>query len=250
MFYQFPDDYFYGTRGHYITPREYERYRQQKAYEEMKLRQMAEHERQERLFRLRQAELARQEREEYERRMAERQASIRNSYSPFEGPSSPKYAVVRGRDGLLYRVPVEDHHDDDEYRFVRDWDGSLIRERKSPFAQFQPQHSPRCMTLSTPNEEFVKSENKGNDTHMDIDENATVRVSNTKTSAGQAKSQISMDTNVPMTKKEKRKPKKITVIVEDVTDESDTEDNDDLKSYWRNRHPSPTESWMEPIDLP
>jgi len=43
--------------------------------------------------------------------------------------------------------------------------------------------------------------------------------------------------------KTKRK-QRVTVIVEDA---SDKENEDDMNSFWRNRHPSPGQ-WMEPVD--
>ncbi len=53
------------------------------------------------------------------------------------------------------------------------------------------------------------------------------------------------DTKVKMNSKEKgtKKKKRVTIIVEDA---SDSEVDDDLKSPWRNRRPSPGE-WMEPV---
>merc|ERR1719240_2467019 len=44
--------------------------------------------------------------------------------------------------------------------------------------------------------------------------------------------------------KDKRKQQKVSVLVEDASD-SESED-DDYKSVWRNRRPSPGQ-WMEPI---
>ena len=50
---------------------------------------------------------------------------------------------------------------------------------------------------------------------------------------------------IPLIKK--KKPQHPGVIVEDV---SDSEEEDELKSVWRNRRPGPGDSWMEPIEAP
>jgi hypothetical protein len=49
--------------------------------------------------------------------------------------------------------------------------------------------------------------------------------------------------------KDLKKKKKITLIVEDVYDSDSGTEPDELKSFWRNYRPSPSESWMEPVDV-
>ena len=242
MFYQFPyDNHYYRSRGDYMTPREYELYRKQKAYEQLRRRQIAEErQRQEYLLRRQRAEEARLERERYERQIdAQRAAPLRKSYDSKEENDEREYRVVRGWDGRLYRVRVQEN-DDEEYRWMRDWDGSITR--------VQPKLSVKDETRRKDRREEPAEEDRPQ--LRAVENSAKGSQSNLKsplsTALGQKES-YSNESTRQTAKNDKRKKKKITVIVEDVSDSSDAEE-DEMNSYWRNRHPSPNESWMEPIE--
>jgi hypothetical protein len=51
--------------------------------------------------------------------------------------------------------------------------------------------------------------------------------------------------DLKVSKKQQVRRQQTKILVEDASD-SESED-DPWKSMWRNRHPSPDESWMEPV---
>ena len=240
MFYQYPDEYYYGRRGpHSYSPYEYERLRQQKSYEQMRRRQiLEEQQRREQLMRLREAEKARRRRNEYERPMATREVSTRRRDKPsYEERNGTEYTVVQGWDGRLYRVPI----DDGEQRIITDWDSPTRPVRRNGRHISRSTARGHENPLSDEDSVHYHSENT---TRM---KQKTQSCKPTATQSEDLETKSNATENY-LPKKDKRKSKKITVIVEDVSDDSDN-DNDELKSIWRNRHPSPSESWMEPIEL-
>jgi hypothetical protein len=156
-------------------------------------------------------ELARQRQEEaYRQRLALERA--RQQQREEEEEQEPMWTIVRGPDGRLYRV--------------------LLGERDSEKAD------------ATVKRAHSRVESEASDTEMP-DLTPTVSVEEEP-----AKKEVITKTTIPVTIKskdhgKKSRRKKVTVIVEDA---SDSEDDDPSKSVWRNRRPSPGQSWMEPIE--
>lgn len=63
-----------------------------------------------------------------------------------------------------------------------------------------------------------------------------------------SRDRVVVDVLVPEAKEPKkgRNRRKVTVVVEDASDSED--ENDELKSVWRNRRPSPGQ-WIEPVEF-
>ena len=95
------------------------------------------------------------------------------------------------------------------------------------------QDSTRSFASSAENQRMSENCCRGSRYGMEVDENdddVAVRIQKRKSSNGQAR---------------KRK-RRVAVIVEDA---SDSENEDEImSSYWRNRRPSPGQSWMEPVE--
>ena len=151
-----------------------------------------------------------------------------------EKKARPRTAIVRGPDGYLYRVILDDDTSSDDEPAYQAYQQ----------AQQQQVHNRKEKPVTQPMEtESVHSASTSSTVYHDAidDENTTVRISN---KTGKSKTQ-------KLRKKKSRKnskgrKKKITITVEDA---SDSEYDDDFSSPWRSRRPGPGESWIEPVDL-
>lgn len=245
-----------------MSPREYEYLRRKQAYD----RAMEEERRRQYYLRRQQVEKERQrqayirmmeEEEARERAALEREATMmamQQSKEDAKYGEEPTYKPVRGPDGQLYRIHIEKENEEDEeeeapYDYVRDWDGTIYRvprrarstkeaTRKQQLKQQTVKNS--CFNPMTESRQQLNAYPNGSPGGAEDDDTFENR--------GLPQKKTSVRRAIPkQAKKEPQKlKKKITVLVEDV--ESDTED-DELNSYWRNRHPSPGESWMEPVQL-
>ena len=223
--YYIPSDY----DSMYYPVDRYEILRRQQAYEQAR-RSAFEKQRREEILRrqrLYQEELARRQEEEYRQRLAyqrelARQAQARRDRENTMGVSDDgddEYVVVRGPGGYLYRVRRAD-----------------IIETPSPTSQ---------------NEEHVQDGKsfERNDKNAKLTEGRTfdTKLVEEKPLDGnhfQQQSRCAAEfTKMPS--KHPKSKKKITVIVEEASDSED--EVNEMNSLWRNRHPSPGESWMEPI---
>lgn len=193
----------------YDYPVNYETLRRQKAHEQARRQVMERQRRQEMLRRrLYEEERARREQEYYQRRLSE-QERLRRARSQYHYPMHGKL------------------RDEDEYAIVIGPGGYPYRVRRSDLEATE--NRPDKMTTSKP---FVDA--------SDVDfveskvEIPCVRSRDKVTESPSSPSRVEV--------KKSKKKKKITVIVEDASDSENEQD-----SIWRNRHPSPGESWMEPI---
>ena len=233
------DDYYdddYGYYGYHNNQRR----RQAAAAAEARRRaeieryhRMKELEEQERL-RQRQAYLRKlrrqQEEEEYRRRQRamELERTRRTQAEHHDEEDEPRYALVRGPDGRIYRVPL-------------DQNGHLRQPKDTPRSKKEDDNT--VLRTKIP----ISSNNRRDDENHSDNDGAEKEASNTKTIRLQ--NEENKSPSVPMTKPKsdvkKKSKKRVTVIVEDASD-SETED-DEIKSYWRNRRPSPGQ-WMEPVE--
>lgn len=130
---------------------------------------------------------------------------------------------------MLYRVPVHT----EPTRVVRGSDGRLYRiaesDDRSQTSESTYGSAKQMKTSRT--EESSVSDDSFHDAH-----DVKVETKPTKTTVTVTK---------PKRQNSKARRKKVTVIVEDA---SDSETDDESHSVWRNRVPSPGESWMEPIE--
>jgi hypothetical protein len=123
-----------------------------------------------------------------------------------------QYRIVRGPDESLYRVPAS---------FIQSID-ELETEEKSPST------SPILRTQARRMQKPAMETNENVTPNLYYDTSRAAAAS----SAEQAK---------PLPRKSS---KRVTIIVEDA---SDSEAEEEFKSVWRNRRPSPGE-WMEPVE--
>lgn len=146
-----------------------------------------------------------------------------------EKKAQPRTAIVRGPDGYLYRVILDDDTSSDD---------EPACQAHQQAQQQQQVHNRKEKPVTQPIEtESVHSASTSSTVYHDAtdDENTTVRISN---KTGKSK--------VQKLRKKKSRKKKITITVEDA---SDSEYDDDFSSPWRNRRPGPGESWIEPVEL-
>ena len=213
-------------------------------------RRAEEHERQRRLA------LQREEEEERLRRQqilhvraraeaeAERRAKLKEAEhqrllrQKMTQPSS-RTAFVRGPDGYLYRVILDDDTSSEE---------ESMHEQPRHQIQVKEQPKRREVIYPQPMEtESMHSTSTSSTIYHDAidDENATVRISN-KTAGDNTTQKVHKKKSCKNSKKGRKKNrKKITITVEDA---SDSEYDDDFSSPWRNRRPGPGESWIEPVE--
>ena len=198
---------------------QYEMLRRQRAYEQA--RRAEKRRREEEILRRRrllyEEELARQQQQEayyrklaYEQERARQERLQRQRAMRASTPDEDDYVIVRGPGGYLYRVLRSDLEGPDQ---------AHIRNENE-----------------TTNETKVMNNDDDLAPPMS-DEEETPMTEETRPTPSMSKKKNSQ-------KNPKRK-KKITVIVEDASDSEN--EGDELKSVWRNRHPAPGESWMEPI---
>merc|ERR1712137_799526 len=164
---------------------------------------------------------------------AERQRLLRQKMT------QPRTAIVRGPDGYLYRVILDDDTSSDEESM-----------HEQPRHKMQVKEQPKIREEIPPqpmDTESMHSTLTSSTIYHDAidDENATVRISN-KTAGDNKTQKVHKKKSRKNSKKGRKKNgKKITITVEDA---SDSEYDDDLSSPWRNRRPGPGESWIEPVE--
>ena len=225
--YYVPSDY---DSMYYPTDR-YEMLRRRHAYEQAQ-RAAYEKQRQQEMMRRRlyQQELARrrqeQEEEEYRQRLAYEKELSRRAQVQKErksknssGDKNDEYVVVRGPGGYLYRVRRSD------------------LERPTSTSRNE-----RPSNQDSSTEKTEKKTNLEGDTtrNLQYEKETTLDSRLSENNPRRA-------TEFPTSKtyKQPKSKTKITIIVEDASDSED--EGDEMNSMWRNRHPSPGESWMEPI---
>jgi hypothetical protein len=148
--------------------------------------------------------------------------------------AQPKYQLVRGIDGLIYRVPI---------RRTDQSDGQNLPSLRRPTVEKEPPHL----------ESKDASEDLSHTPELGVSRNNTTKQAESKiTSNGtpdeEVRGRVVVDVRVPEAKgpKKGRNRRKMTVVVEDASDSEG--DKDEFKSVWRNRRPSPGQ-WIEPVDF-
>lgn len=237
-------DYLYGDgydyEGFYVPSHEYYRWkRQEELRRRWELEQAYRREQQERHLRnlrLRE-EQARQMRRRRELELHDALAEQRlfEDDAESEEGAQPKYQLVRGIDGLIYRVPLC-RGETGKSQNLPAMRRPTVEKAKPPQVQSK-ESSDHLSHIPGP----VVSRNKS----MPAD------VSKLATEAPldkESRGRVVVDVRVPEAKDSKkgRNRRKVTVVVEDASDSE--EENDDLKSVWRNRRPSPGQ-WIEPVDF-
>jgi hypothetical protein len=167
-------------------------------------------------------ELARREREEeayYQHMLAQkesmRQARVRSEQGTRMARNrDDEYVLVRGPGGMVYRVLRSDLDD---------------AKREKSRVKTETPMVPKNKTVTS----YEDEERTQPTMRRGANEAATPKET-LRTKSGSLK--------YPNRKK------KITVIVEDASDSE--EENEDINSMWRNRHPGPGDSWMEPVQHP
>ena len=270
------DDGFYGSPyrrpygAHNYNPRTYEERRRRAELERYKQWKQQE------LLRQREEEALRKKRaqEEYFRRIheAERQEQMRRRQM------AQGYSVVRGPDGRLYRVPAE-YNDEEGQTHLRNnsFPARRIPHNASPPAKLSKKTDPKQSFVRGPDgrlylvqesdDEFMDEDNSVENemetepvksspktsarNGVKVSANPSPKASNPHTEVNVRVSNSDMDMETESTTETsssgtstKNPRRRVTVIVEDVPE---SEDDDETKSFWRNRHPGPGESWMEPI---
>jgi hypothetical protein len=159
--------------------------------------------------------LEEEEEEEMRRRRQESSARMRGHVDNEE----EQHRIVRGPDGRLYRMPVGLTHRVEP---------TVIKESPPPRSKTNPKRSSSNSNSSS----------------------AAGTTTTTTTTTGTPTAPIAQQEKHLLRKSSKKANKqkngktRITIIVEDA---SDSETEDEFKSVWRNRRPSPGE-WMEPVE--
>ncbi|KAG7364532.1 hypothetical protein IV203_037734 [Nitzschia inconspicua] len=226
----------------YLLQLEQERQREERA---SLIRQRQREEEQRRSYEAARLHQERVEAEERRRTQQRSQKNFRTFEDDFDEDNETEFQVVRGHDGRLYqvrnpafqqrinRLQQREEETQPEFQLVRGPDGRVYRVNKH---NKKKQTQPLSLDATIGQKENFSSKAREipivQSSKMDIDpeiDNITTKATNTKKD-----------------KKSKngKKKKKITVIVEDA---SDSEYEDEFKSPWRNRRPSPGE-WMEPVE--
>merc|ERR1712070_937424 len=152
-----------------------------------------------------------------------------------KGPlDSPDTRLVRGPDGQIYRV-----RNSQPRRHVK------INEEEEEESNFQLVRGPdgRLYRMKVEQQKETKNESQTNeDGDGDGDKQAQKQEQSTKI---KVPVRDSMAVTQEKPSKKKSSKKRVTIIVEDASD-SETED-DEYKSVWRNRRPSPGK-WKEPVE--
>jgi hypothetical protein len=224
--------------------------RRQQAYERAQQRQrqqalLMEERRRRQLY---EQEVARRqqeenEEEEYYRHLAKlqerraRQARMRNPFFSADGHVG------------------EDEDDDDDYILVRGPYGRLYRVPRSEL--MEEKHQPRTRSLcqkgvltDTVNHQRISNNKKETVSEEPVD--SPSKKEQISVGFGKADDATTQQNDGFQLKKKPNTKKKYTVIVEDVlSEDEDTSAGEAAasRSVWRNRHPGPGESWMEPINV-
>jgi hypothetical protein len=183
-------------------------------------------------------ELARRRKTKEEKALAEKR---RQSMASRRHHSEPSYQVIRGLDGLFYRVPIEMAP---EVSTVQQEPSAMKEEKEAPHwivrgrdGRFYRVTSPAVTDDKSPPEDIIPT--------------ASVPEVDPEVVASALERPLKMKENTDpapkpkCTKSKKPRRHRVTVIVEDASD-SEYED-EALNSVWCNRRPSPGE-WMEPVE--
>lgn len=216
---------------HYISPWKLERMRDieeqrrcraalEYAYRERE-RAVQEQECQKQVLKYRQ-----QQEEDWKRRRQQQQLLRQQQQHQQQQPPGPElqYRIVLGPDGYLYRIPINPEtmksSETEELRKARKTSPSVgyVNEKTESLSVSPSLSSSVKIVMNDKNNRFDTTSNDEGETP------GTPKADNT------TKKNIKVKGNV---------------VVEDVSD-SESEDDDDWKSIWRNRLPSPGE-WMEPV---
>merc|ERR1711920_27068 len=180
----------------------------------------------------------------YEAARRRRQQEERQRYFGFDSEdeeTEPRFRLVRGIDGNLYKIRNEptrlqssqydssyvDENDnesesEDIFRLVQGRDGNIYKIK---------------IGENKMNEEPKRSQNVASKKLIDpVTSAVNDEISN--------KNEDSLKASLQKAEKKKLK-RRVTIIVEDASDSEAEED--EQKSVWRNRRPSPGE-WMEPVE--
>jgi len=142
----------------------------------------------------------------------------------------PAHKIVQGPDGRLYRIDLADKPTPKPKEKRRAKKQSTVRNNVEPAAGSldrveEPIPSPATTSNRVP----------------------LAAITPNKLNLAEEKNKTSMATHQTLLSSNgsKKSKKKVTVIVEDVI--SDSEDEDEFQSVWRNRRPSPGQ-WIEPVE--
>lgn len=240
---------------------EIERYNRLKKQEQLRKQREQEIERynrvkkQEQLRKQREQEMRR--RREYEafvqrRREAEEQERLRRQRALAAERAScqtPRYSVVRGPDGYLYRVPTEYRQEEND---VPEPTRNLPEKRKKNGRKFIRGMDGRIYLVHDSSDDEPMGGNGSWDRGDGDTKMATSPLPSPSTAEAELQERVSalMKTETipdkPTKTVKKTKPRRCATVVAE--DASDSEyENDEMKSIWRNRRPGLGDSWMEPI---
>lgn len=198
--------------------------------------------------------------EEYRRRLHEAEEKERFRRQRL-GKANPSYSLIQGPDGCLYRVRVDDDNDYNvpemssylpEKRFSRNMPSPSKLAKKSERPVLMRGPDGRVYLVQNPHGEAMDAESVDSETEMS---SAGTEPSNTSTATEVKANSDNSRSNQMETDTADEDSVGLTgdkdscdgsVLVEDV---SEDEEEDEMKSFWRNRHPVPGESWMEPIKV-
>lgn len=153
------------------------------------------------------------------------------------------YTIVRGNDGRMYRVSTRQRNLDREQ--------SRVEENSKDNVENAAKQNYTLVRGNDGRWYQVPLENGENDhNHKPSSKNVstpTIR----KSSSGRVterlrQMELTKEKSRKTIKNQKKSPRCPTVLVEDASD-SERDDDNDLKSIWRNRRPSPGQ-WMEPVE--
>merc|ERR1712137_960577 len=151
-----------------------------------------------------------------------------------EQQQSSQHRIIQDSNGEIHLIPVHQERTSDHgengpiYRVVRGPGGKLYR-------------------IQVDDDETVKTDNKvfhKKAPPMEVEQRPVRDVGVAPRALKTKPTIVPVQTSA---KKEPKRGRKVTVIVEDASD--DESDQDDTKSVWRNRRPSPGQ-WIEPVEGP
>merc|ERR1712232_248408 len=162
----------------------------------------------------------------------------------------PSYQIVRGPDGRLYRVPLNERNDAVKSQFgenrsqMETHSYGIARGRDDVMKSQSNNNRNRNVTPHKANSDSkkeevfcAKSESRENDDGS-VSSNEWYECRDIDDGPQRMATDAAEEINVPS-------PKSPQIVVEDVPDEED-EELREIRSIWRNRTPSPGQ-WMEPV---
>jgi hypothetical protein len=237
----FAPDYYYGLDPYLSERRRAAEadYRLQRQWElEMRRRQAYEQ------------EMARQRMLAYERERAEQEQRERYLNALGRVPNNMAgYTIVRGPDGRLYRVPLESctKQPKQESCFKMNDQPRDVSHRESSLSTSLPVAG--YSTTRTPAANSACASTFDGESSADYETALETKASNqpfllNKRSSKSRNERSNLGAAFALT--QKRNSSVGQVLVEDASDSED--EKDEYRSVFRNRRPSPGQSWMEPID--